>query len=186
MIRVVHGRANRGDAARHTGGRLVVHDGDRLDAAAAIVAELLADDRRADAAAPVARYEMDVEAEAESHVAPQRGEVAGLEHQHAVAWRQRVDERRLPRAGAGRGIDDDVRRRLEDALQPIDHLPREHGELGAAVVDGRLRDRAQHAVGDVGGSGDLEEMAPAFHRWKLTTKRTKTRRGITTETQRRG
>ena len=37
--------------------------------------------------------------------APQRREMAGLEHQHPVARRQRVDQRRLPRAGAGRRVD---------------------------------------------------------------------------------
>ena len=47
-----------------------------------------------------------LEAEALGHLLPQRGELAGLEHQHAVAGRQRVDERRFPGAGAGSGVDD--------------------------------------------------------------------------------
>ena len=56
--------------------------------------------RRIDAAAPVAGHEVDDEAELLRHRAPERREVAGLEHQHAVARRQRVDERGFPRAGA--------------------------------------------------------------------------------------
>ena len=45
---------------------------------------------------------------------PQRGEVAGLDHQHLVAGRQRVDDRRLPRAGSRRGEDDHRARGLEN------------------------------------------------------------------------
>ena len=48
------------------------------------------------------------------HLLPQRGEVAGLEHQHAVARAQRVDQRRLPGAGARGRIDDDRMAGLED------------------------------------------------------------------------
>jgi hypothetical protein len=43
------------------------------------------------------------EAEALGQLAPQRREVAGLGHQHAIAGRERVDQRRFPRAGARRG-----------------------------------------------------------------------------------
>ena len=49
---------------------------------------------------------------------PQGGEVAGLGHQHLVAGRQRVDDRRLPRAGARRRIDDHRFCGLEDGLMP--------------------------------------------------------------------
>src|SRR5437763_1357266 len=38
------------------------------------------------------------------------------------------------------------------------------------MIDGRLRDRAQHAIGHVGRTGDLEEVAPALHGKQLTTK----------------
>jgi len=36
------------------------------------------------------------------HLAPQRGKVAGLHHQHRVAWRQRVDDRGFPGPGPRR------------------------------------------------------------------------------------
>ena len=89
---------------------------------------------------------------------PQHGEVAGLEHQHPVAGRQRVDERRLPRAGAGRGIDHDGAGGLKDPLQAVEHLAPEPRERRAAVIDGRLRDGAQNPVRHVGRPGDLEKM----------------------------
>jgi hypothetical protein len=43
-------------------------------------------------------------------------------------------------------------------LDPLQQVPSELGEVGSAVVDGRLRDGAQHPVGNVGRSGDLQEM----------------------------
>ena len=140
-----------------------MHDRDGLDGAAAIVSELLFDDGRIDAVAPVAGNEIDLQAEPRGHVAPERGEVAGLEHQHRVAGRQRVDERRFPRAGAGRGIDHDRARGLKHALKAVDRLAPERRKRGAAMIDGRLRDGAQDPVGHVGRPGDLEEVTARFH-----------------------
>ncbi len=134
-----------------------------LMACAAILHELRVQDVGVHAVPPVARHEVHVETEAHGHVAPQRGEVARLEHQHAIAGRQRVHERRFPRAGAGRRIDHNGIDGLEDALQPVDRLARHPRERGAAVVDGRLRDGAQHPVRHVGRPGDLQEVAAAFH-----------------------
>ena len=61
-----------------------------------------------------------LQAELLRHVLPQRRELAGLHHQHAVAGRQRVDQRRLPGAGAGRGVDDDRVGGLEDGLDALE------------------------------------------------------------------
>ena len=74
----------------------------RLDRVRAVGGERRLDQRGDRRRAPVAGNEVDDEAEPLGHLAPQRREVAGLEHQHAIAGRQRVDERRFPRAGAGR------------------------------------------------------------------------------------
>ena len=63
---------------------------------------------------PVARQQLDFSPSRFAILLPERRELAGLEHQHAVARRQRVDERRFPGAGARRGIDHDRLRRLED------------------------------------------------------------------------
>ena len=46
---------------------------------------------------------------------------------------------------------------LKTRLQPVEDFAPERGELGAAMIDGRLRDRAQHAIGHVGRTGNLQE-----------------------------
>ena len=86
-------------------------------------------------------------------------EMTGLDHQHPVARRQRVDERGLPRPGAGGRIDDHRARGLEHPLHAGDDLLAELGEFRAAMIDRRHRDRLQHPVGHVGRAGDLQEMA---------------------------
>src|SRR3954454_17098436 len=52
-----------GDAARHAGRGLVMHDADRFDAVLAIGGELFGDLRRIDAWPPIAGHEFDIEAE---------------------------------------------------------------------------------------------------------------------------
>ena len=94
-------RAHLVDAAGAAGRGLVVHDADRLDAVRLVVGERGADRRHVGAAAPVGVDEDRLEAEPLRHLVPQRGEPAGAAHQHRVAGRQRVGQRRLPRAGAG-------------------------------------------------------------------------------------
>ena len=163
MARFVDRAPDRGDAAGDAGRRLVVDDGDGLDRARLVLVQLLSDGGRVDAVAPVARNEVDLQTKPRGHVAPQRGEVAGLEHQHRVARRQRVHERRFPGAGAGRGIDHDGTGGLKNALQPLDRLARDRGEPGPAMVDCRLRHRPQNALGHVRRTGDLEKMTSAFH-----------------------
>ena len=77
---------------------LVVHDHDRLDRVGLVGGKLGLELGRIGAAAPVAGNEIDLDAPAPGHVVPQRREMAGLDHQHLVAGRERVDDRRLPRA----------------------------------------------------------------------------------------
>ena len=85
--------------------------------------------------------------------------MAGLGHQHLVAGRQRVDDRRLPGAGARRGKDDHRAGGLEDLLAALEHRLAELGEFGAAVVDDRHVHGAEHAVRHRAGPGNLQEMA---------------------------
>ena len=163
MLRGVHLPTHvshpRGDAGR----RLAVHDRNRLDLLFAIVDEPRVHSLRIDAVAPVARHELDAQPQPRRHVAPQRREMAGLEHQHGVAGRQRVDERRFPGASTRRGVNDDRARGLKDSLEPLEHGAAEGREVGTAVIDRRLRHGAQHAIGHVGRSRDLEEMSAGFH-----------------------
>ena len=163
MSGLVHRAPDRRDVAGHAGRGLVVDDGDGLDRVAAVRRQLLSDEGGIDAVAPIAGNEVDLEPELHGHVAPERGELAGFDHQHRVAGRQRVDERRLPGAGAGAGIHDDRARGLKHALKAFDRFAPERGERRAAMIDGRLRDGAQDPIGHVGRAGNLEKMPSALH-----------------------
>ena len=126
-----------------------------------VFAEPGLDDRRIDPAAPVTGNEIDDQAELVGDLAPERGEVAGFEHQHPVARRQRVDQRGLPGTGARRGVDDDWAVGLENLLQPIKRLQRKAAEFRPAMVDRRLIDRAQDAIGHIRRPGNLQEVPAA-------------------------
>ena len=89
-------------------------DHDRLDAAIGPQAPL--DVVGIDTVPPVAGHEGDVQAEALCHGLPQGGELPRLIHQHVVAGGEGVDDRRLPRAGAGGGKDHDGAGCLEHCL----------------------------------------------------------------------
>ena len=130
-----------------------------LDRVAAVSAQALLDLRRVGTLAPVARDEVDGEPEPLRELPPQRCEMARLGHQHAVAGRQGVHQRGLPRAGAAGGIDDDVLPGLEYALQPRQHRLGELRELRTAMIDRRMVDRAQHPVRNIGRARDLEEVS---------------------------
>ena len=62
-----------------------MHHADRLDALVGVGAQALLDRLGIGAVAPVAGQEFDLEAELARELLPQRREVAGLGHQHAVA-----------------------------------------------------------------------------------------------------
>ena len=94
------------------------------------------------------------------HGLPLRRELAGLDHQHAVAGRQRIDQRRFPRAGAGRGVDDDRIGGLENGLDAVEAALGELGEFRAAMIDDRRVHRPQHAVGQRRRPRNLQEMTP--------------------------
>ena len=136
-----------------------MHHADGTDAVRAVGGEALADRGDVGAAAPVGVDELGGEAEAARHLLPQRREPAGAAHQHGIAGAERVAQRRLPRAGAGGGIDHHRAFGLEHAAQLGEQVAAEAAEIGAAMIHRRVVDRPQHPVGHVGGTGDLQEMA---------------------------
>ena len=150
--------AHRADAARHPGGCLVVHDSDRLDRVVAVLCKPRLDARRVRAGAPVAFEDLDLQAEPARHRRPERRKVPGLAHQHRIAGRERVDERRLPRAGARRRKDQHVAARPENVAQARQHAASEPPELGSAVVHRRALDRAQDPIRNVGRARNLQEV----------------------------
>ncbi len=150
------------DAARAAGRGLVVDDADRLDAVRAILGERRADRLDIGAAPPIRVDEFGHEAELLRHLLPQAREPAGAAHQHGVARRERVGERRLPRAGAGGRVDHHRPLGLEHLAQIGEHLAPELAEFRAAMIHGRVVHRAQHAVRHVGRPRDLQEMPPGL------------------------
>ena len=102
------------------------------------------------------------QAEALGHLLPQRGEVTRLEHEHFVARLERIDDGGLPRAGAGRREDDHRPLGAEDRPETFGDLRHEARELRTAVIDRRPIHRPQDSIGDIGRSGDLEEVTAAL------------------------
>jgi hypothetical protein len=158
MVGPVDRLAYLADPRGDTGRGLVVHHRDRLDLVVRVLGELGLDGLGLDAPAPVAGHEIDLQAQTDGHLAPQGGEVAGLEHHHPVARRQGVDQGRFPSAGARGRIDDDRLRGPEDLLQAVQDLSGHAPEFGPPVVDRRPVDGPENPVGDVGRSRDLQEM----------------------------
>ncbi len=161
MAGAIDGLAQAGDAAGNAGRGLVVHHHHRLDAMIAVGGELGFERGGIDAMAPVARHEIDLEPVPLGHHLPQIGEMPGLERQHAVARRQRVENGRFPRPGARRGIHQHRARAAQQAFEPGDHVAGERRELRSAVVDDGMVDGPEDAVRNVGWTGNLQEMSAA-------------------------
>ncbi len=164
MLGAVERAAHRDDVAGDAGRGLRVHQHHRLDGMRPVRGEAGLGLFRVDRMAPIAGDELDDEAEALSQHAPQRGELAGLEGEHAVTRRERVHQGGFPGAGARGGEDRDRARRAEDPLHPGDNGDGERGEIGAAMIDHRLVDGAQDAVGHIARPGNLQKMPAAFRR----------------------
>ena len=143
------------DAARRG---FVVQHRDRLDLAVFILAQLRLDCFWVRAHPPIGFNEDRIEAELRSHVLPECSELAGLEHEHAVAGRKRIHERSFPRTSPGRRIDDDRVLRLENGLDAVEYAPRKTCELGTPMVDDRHVHCAQDAIGQWRGSRNLQKM----------------------------
>jgi hypothetical protein len=159
VARPVDRPPHRRDVASDPGRGLVVDDTDRRDPPCPVLGEHGLDPGRVDRRAPIALEEDDLEPEPAGHLLPERGEVTGLDHEHAIARRERVDERGFPGPRARGGVDDHRPARAEDPLQPVQDRTGELLERGPAMVDRRAVHGAQDAVGDVGRPRDLQEMA---------------------------
>ena len=81
------------------------------------------------------------------------------DHQHGLARRQRVDQRRFPRAGPRGGVDHHGPGGADHPPHSAQHGAPQFGEAGSAMVDGRFGDRPQHAIGHVGRARNLQEVA---------------------------
>ncbi len=114
MLRRIDRSPHGQDVGRDACGGLVVDDGDGLDAMILVGLQPLRDAVGTNRRPPIAGYHDRFEAEPLGHLPPERRKPSGFGHQHGIARRQRVDERRLPGPGSRSRIDDHRRRRLED------------------------------------------------------------------------
>ncbi len=162
MSGAIDGTSYLGDPARDTGRGFVMDNGHSLDAALRVFLQLGTDGLRVRPMTPITRQKVHFEPQPLRHAAPECGELSGLEHEHAVSRRQRVDESCLPGSRSRGGKNQNLLLGLEDLFESVHDLARELGELRAAMVDGRARERPQHAIGHIGRPGNLQEMTTAF------------------------
>ena len=132
-----------------------MHRAHRFDAVALIFGQNRLDLGRVDAMAPIAFHQGHVEPQAASHVLPQHGEMAGLEHQHPVARHQYIDQGRFPSAGPRGRVDDHRLLSLEHPAHIAQHRGRHASETGAAMVVGRRGNGAQNPPRNITRSRNL-------------------------------
>src|SRR5258708_39666663 len=120
----VHRVAHGAYAAGHTRGRFIVHYAHGSDLVAAVFAEFRLHHLGIDAMPPVTGHEFDIQAKLDSPLAPQSGELADVEHQHLVAWRQRIDQRPLPSPRSGGRKDIHLSRGFEYLLESLQDFTR--------------------------------------------------------------
>ena len=105
----------------------------------------------------------DGEPQSPCHFGPVLRELADIKREDGVAGRERIDQRRFPRAAAGARKDHDWCGGLEDRLQPLQNVVPERRELRTAVIDSGLRHGSQHALGRIGRPWDLKEVTAGLY-----------------------
>ncbi len=109
---------------------------------------------------PRALHHLDIGAHEGGHLAPADGEAAAGQHQHLVAARQHVGDRRLPAAMAVGGIDVGARLGAEDGLEVGEQAVRQRHHRPGIDLLGRAHHRLQHAVGNIGRAGMASRVRP--------------------------
>ena len=145
------------DVVDHARGGIDLDAKDRLDGVILVLPQPGFDLGRPHRAAPVALQHFDLDAHRGGGIAPADREPAALQHQHLVAARQHVAERRFPGAMAVGDVDVGLSRGGE---QPAEIAQQAVGQLHHGVgidVERRAMHRAQHFVGHCGGSGDRQK-----------------------------
>ncbi len=150
--------ADLGDWREAAGCGLIVQDADRLDLVVLVIAQLGFDRCRVGADPPVGRNDFRNAGRISPPCFSMQGELPGLDDQHAVAGRERIDQGAFPGAGAGGGVDDHRVGGLEDGLDAVEAALGELGEFRPAMVDDRRIHGPQHAVGKWRGAGNMQEM----------------------------
>ena len=122
MMRLIHDPAKFGDPARHSGGGLVVNDKHSFNPVIAVGSQPRFEFRGGCALAPVPWNIVDLDAEFFRDLAPELRKVSGLKQEHAIAWRQSVDNRRFPGSRARSWIHYDWTGSLEDLSHAFENF----------------------------------------------------------------
>ena len=142
-----------------------MHHTDRFDLVGFVLAEPGRDGFGICPAAPIARNELRRQAKPFRHLHPERREMAGLIHQHPIALRESVDQRRFPSAGARRGVDNDLPSLgLEDRLHAVERCLPHRRKIRAAMVDRLRADRPQNTVRHRTWTGNLQKVPTGISR----------------------
>ncbi len=161
MPRRVDGGPDRRDVIDDTRGGVDLDDEDRLDVPSRVGAQARLERRGIDGAAPVARQGLDREPEHVALLTPAAREAPALQHQHPVAPRQGVRQRRLPAPVSVGDVDVGRPRRPEDGLEVLEARLGRPQQVLRIDVDGGPVHRLEDDLGHVRGAGDRQELAAA-------------------------
>ena len=100
MTQTVHRAPELRDAAGHARRGLIVNHDDGFKLVGFIRTEAGFQIRRRSAAAPIARHVFNVEPDFFRDSLPELRKIPRLKNQHAIAWRQRIHQRRFAASGA--------------------------------------------------------------------------------------
>ena len=164
----VDGGADGGDVVDHARGGIHLGHQHRLDGGAGIATQPRLQCRRIDGAPPVAAQCLDAKPDRARHLPPGGGETAALQHQHRIARRQHVDQRRLPGAVAVGDVDVASPGGAEDAAQVGEQAGGQRQQIGGIDVDRRAVHGAEHLVRHRGRPRNAEKFAPAAKRHRLS------------------
>ena len=153
----IDGAADRPDIVDHAGSGVDLDRQHSLDRVLLVLAQALLDRSGIDRRAPGAGEHLDISAHEPGHLAPADGETATGEHEHLVAAREHIGERRLPTAMAIGSVEEGLPRRAEDRL--------EIGQQAFGEVDdglrgeflGRAHHRLENAIGNIGRARHCEQ-----------------------------
>ena len=146
--------ADRLDVVIGARGGIDLHGDDRLDAVILVLPQPRLDLGGTDRAAPVALQHLDLGAHRGGRVAPADRKTSAFQHQHLVAARQHVGERRFPRAMAVGDVDVGLALGGEQFGEIGEQAVGQFHHLLGIDVERRAMHRLQHFVGHGGGSRD--------------------------------
>ena len=154
-----HRLADRLDVVDDARGGVDLRHQDRLDLALGVGLEPRLDRFRPHRAAEIAAQNLDLGAEHLGGLAPADGEAAAFQHQHLVAARQHIGQRRFPGAVAVGGIDVDFAGGGKDASRSASRLVGQRDQRPGINIDRRPLHRLQHGIGHDGRTRNGKEFA---------------------------